>query len=336
MLHVRVVSPPGSTEHLVERLSADPGIRNLVVMHGAARRPDGDAVQFDLLTRFANPVLRELRAQIHDRGSVVIEDVDAAITGPEDPGDAGDPQAGGRPHYAEVPPVWEMVEAKIRAGGEYPPTFFTLLIIAGLIGAVGILTNSQILVVAAMVVGPEYGAIMATALGIDKGDRRAVRQGMTALALGFAMAVLATLIFGLLIRWSGETPQLYEHGVRPVSDLINSPNVFSVIVAVLAGVVGVVSLTESRANALIGVFISVTTIPAAADMGLSAAYGSWSEARGSAFQLLLNVVLLIAVGAFGLSVQRSIWRNRTARAAARARGPSPDAARQPGRPSSDA
>ena len=111
--------------------------------------------------------------------------------------------------------------------------------------------------------------------------------------------------------------------MRPVSDLINSPNVFSVIVAVLAGIVGVVSLTESRANALIGVFISVTTIPAASDMGLSAAYGSWSEARGSTFQLLLNVVLLIAVGAAGLRLQRAVWRNRTERADARARRPAP-------------
>jgi uncharacterized hydrophobic protein (TIGR00271 family) len=217
-----------------------------------------------------------------------------------------------------------MVESKIRAGGEYPLSFYGLLIIAGLIGAVGILTNSQILIVAAMVVGPEYGAIMATALGLDKGDRHAVRQGLAALAAGFALAVLATLIFGLLIRWSGETPRLYEAGVRPVSDLINSPNVFSVIVAVLAGAVGVVSLTESRANALIGVFISVTTIPAASDMGLSVAYGSWPEARGSTFQLLLNVVLLVAVGALGLRLQRSIWQGGTARAAARARRSSPD------------
>ena len=66
--------------------------------------------------------------------------------------------------------MWELVEANIRAGGQYPPSFFSLLVIAGLIGAVGILTNSQILIVAAMVVGPEYGAIMATALGIDKRD----------------------------------------------------------------------------------------------------------------------------------------------------------------------
>jgi uncharacterized hydrophobic protein (TIGR00271 family) len=328
MLHVRVVSPPGATEDLVEKLSADPGIRNIVVLPGAARQPDGDAVQFDLLTRFANPVLQELRAHAGTVSSIVIENVDVSITAPTDSGDSKDPghsHADGRPHFGELPPVWELVEANIRAGGEYPPSFFALLVIAGLIGAVGILTNSQILIVAAMVVGPEYGAIMATALGIDKRDRGAVRHGLTALVAGFALAVLATAIFGLLIRWSGETPRLYDVGVRPVSDLINSPNVFSVIVAVLAGIVGVVSLTESRANALIGVFISVTTIPAASDMGLSAAFGSWREARGSTFQLLLNVVLLIAVGAAGLSLQRAVWRNRTERAAAHARRPSPDA-----------
>jgi len=300
MLRVRVVSPPGWTERLVDKLSVDPGIRNLVVLPGAARRPTGDAVQFDLLTQFANPVLRELRAlPFGESGSVVVEDMDVP--------DSADAAPGRKAFYGEVAPVWEIVESKIRAGGVYPPSFFILLVIAGLIGAVGILTNSQILVVAAMVVGPEYGAIMATALGINKKDRRAVGNGLSALVAGFAMAVLATLIFGLVIKGLDRTPKLYELGVRPVSSLINSPNLFSVVVAVLAGLVGVVSLTEARANALIGVFISVTTIPAAADMGLSAAYGSWSEARGSTFQLLLNVVLLIAVGAGGLRLQRSIW-----------------------------
>jgi uncharacterized hydrophobic protein (TIGR00271 family) len=320
MLHIRVVSPPGTTDRLVETLSVGPGVRNLVVLRGAARRPVGDSVQFDLAVRFANPVLAQVRAQLRDRGSVVIENVNGAASGPEDQDGTQQPGAG-RPRDDEIPPVWEMVESTIRAGGEYPPSFFTLLVIAGLIGAVGILTNSQILVVAAMVVGPEYSAIMATALGIDKRDRRAVRHGLAALVAGFTLAVLATLVFGLLIRWSGHTPHLYELGIRPVSDLINTPNVFSVVVAVLAGIVGVVSLTESRANALIGVFISVTTIPAASDMGLSAAYGSWSEVRGSTFQLLLNVVLLIAVGAVGLRLLRSVWRRRTARADARAPQP---------------
>ena len=323
MLHVRVVSPPGATGELIEKLAADPGIRNLILLPGAARHPDGDAVQFDLPDQVANRVLERLRAQLGGDGSISIEYVDVSITTTAPaPGTRAPGTPAGRPRLADVPPVWDIVEAKIRADGQYPLSFFTLLVIAGLIGAVGILTNSQILIVAAMVVGPEYGAIMATALGIDKRDRGAVGRGLIALVAGFAIAVLAAAIFGLLIRWSGHTPHLYELGIRPVSDLINTPNVFSVIVAVLAGIVGVVSLTESRANALIGVFISVTTIPAASDMGLSAAYGSWSEARGSTFQLLLNVVLLIAVGAAGLRLQRAAWRNRTERAAAR---PSPPA-----------
>jgi hypothetical protein len=58
---------------------------------------------------------------------------------------------------------------------------------------------------------------------------------------------------------------------------------------------------------------AVTTIPAAADVGPSVAYGSWHEASGSLEQLLLNVVLLtvvllIVAGAGGLSTQRLIWR----------------------------
>jgi hypothetical protein len=73
-----------------------------------------------------------------------------------------------------------------------------------------------------------------------------------------------------------------------VSNLINTPNVFSVVVATpLAGIVGVVSLVEARTGALIVVFISVTTIPAAADIGVSARSRTGAK-RGSLIQLLLN------------------------------------------------
>lgn len=123
--------------------------------------------------------------------------------------------------------------------------------------------------------------------------------------------IVVTLLFGLAARASGKTPVPFLKGVRPVADLINTPNIFSVIVAVLAGVVGVVSLTEARANALIGVFISVTTIPAAASIGVSIAYSDWSAAGGSVLQLLLNVVLLIVVGAAGLRAQRAIWQRHS-------------------------
>ena len=305
MLHVRVVSPAELAKPLVEWLTAAPGVQNLVVLPGAARRPAGDAVHFDIRDDAANPLFRGLRDLGLDRdGSITVERVDAALTSPDAP--AGD---GGALRH-EIAPIWEMVQAVIRSGEAYAPSFYVLLAIAGLIGAVGLLTNSEILIVGAMVVGPEYNAIISVALGVSRRDRRAVRDGLLALLWGFLAAIVVTYLFGLAVRGSGKAPAEFLAGVRPVSDLINSPDAFSVIVAVLAGIVGVVSLTESRANALIGVFISVTTIPAAAAVGVSAAFGSWREARGSLLQLLLNVFLLIVVGAAGLSTQRWIWRRR--------------------------
>ena len=298
-----MVSPVEVTGRLIARLTSDSGVSNLVMLPAAAKRPDGDAVQFDLEEASANWVLRQLRDLGLDRdGSVLIETVDAAIT------DGADQKADSGTYHGEHAPVWDLVEAKIRADAKYPPSFFALLMFAGLIGACGILTNSQILVVGAMVVGPEYSAIIAVALGFGSRDRPLVRDGLLALLWGFFAAIVMTLLFGLAVRASGDTPAQFLEGVRPVADLIDTPNIFSVIVAILAGLVGVISLTESRANALIGVFISVTTIPAAASVGVSVAYAGWSEAWGSLEQLLLNVFLLIVVGAGGLLTERKLWR----------------------------
>ncbi|GHC58057.1 hypothetical protein GCM10010507_38520 [Streptomyces cinnamoneus] len=172
----------------------------------------------------------------------------------------------------------------------------------------GIITNSPILIVAAMVVGPEYGAITSVALGIDHGNRTRIRRGLFALTAGFLPAVVVTFLFSWTIRGLGLQPEAFDLGIRPVSTLIDAPDVFSVVVAVLAGVVGIVSLTQARTSALFGVFISVTTIPAAADIGVSCAFSSWSEARGSLIQLLLNIVLLIVVGVLTLRFQRAVWR----------------------------
>ncbi len=144
-------------------------------------------------------------------------------------------------------PVWEVVDARIRNDGIYPPAWFVLPLIAGLIAAIGILINSQILIVAAMVVGPEHGAITSIARAGTGLDGSTAARGLLALLFGFAGAIVACIALGAVIRAAGLTPHAFELGIRPVSGLINTPNVFSVIVAVLAGIVGILSLTESRA-----------------------------------------------------------------------------------------
>jgi len=278
-------------------------VLNLVVLPGRARNPDGDAIECDVVSGSANTVLPNLRRlQVDRRGSIVIEPVELAISGRV--ADIETQQLGALANA----PVWEEVEARIRAEGTYSPSFYLFLISAGIIGAVGILTNSQILIVAAMVLGPEYGAITSVALGLDRHSGKAVREGLSALTVGFVLAVVAAFAFALLVRVLGLEPTAFRIGIRPVTNLIDTPNLYSLVVAVLAAVVGIVSLTHARSSTLLGVFISVTTIPAASDIGVASAFGSWSEARGSLLQLLLNIVVLIVVGLLTLKFVRLLWR----------------------------
>ncbi len=166
-------------------------------------------MQFDVRPGSANSVFRQLKTFQDGHGNgVAVEYVDATLGGQPAPASK---------HFVvqrDVAPVWELVEARIHSDAVYAPSFYVLLGIAGLIGAVGILTNSQILIVGAMVVGPEYNAIMGVALGIDKRARQPVLRGTLALLAGLTAAMAVTLLFGLGIRWSGRTLQLYPIGIR--------------------------------------------------------------------------------------------------------------------------
>ena len=79
----------------------------------------------------ANPVFTALRdLQLDHTGVIAVERVDAALTATPLPGRRGAIRR-------DTAPVWEMVQAVIGAGADYAPSFYLLLIIAGLIGAVG-------------------------------------------------------------------------------------------------------------------------------------------------------------------------------------------------------
>jgi uncharacterized hydrophobic protein (TIGR00271 family) len=308
MFHVRMTSPPAGTGAVLDILGASPGAGNVTVLPGSARFPDGDVIECDLTPEVASQVIGQLRElDPRQRGPIAVDKLDTAVI--RSHREMIRPLLSDR----EIAPVWEVVDATIRANATYPVSFFLLLVAAGIIAAVGILTNSQILIVAAMVVGPEYNAILGTALGVTQGHARPVRRGLVALGVGFALAIVAALAFALVIRHTAGAPRDYQLGFLPVANLISEPDLYSVVVAVVAGIVGVVSILQARASALIGVFISVTTIPAAADIGVAAAFAHWHEVRGAVEQLLLNVVILLAVGVVVLILQRRFWSSRAIR-----------------------
>jgi uncharacterized hydrophobic protein (TIGR00271 family) len=181
------------------------------------------------------------------------------------------------------------------------------MIVAVALASIAVITDSSVLVVGAMVVGPEFAAIAAAATGVVLGRLDITRRAIGLLAASFATSVLVVAVLALLARAGGwVTPEAVTRA-RPLTGFIWHPDHWSFVVAVLAGVAGVISVTAGKASALVGVFISVTTVPALGNLALGLALWAPAEVRGSLLQLGLNLAGLGLAGVLTLSVQRA-WK----------------------------
>lgn len=70
-------------------------------------------------------------------------------------------------------------------------------------------------------------------------------------------------------------------------------------------IAGILALTSAKSGALVGVLISVTTVPAAANAAVALAYWVPSEAIGSGVQLMINLASITVAGVLTLLVQRA-------------------------------
>ena len=106
---------------------------------------------------------------------------------------------------------------------------------------------------------------------------------------------------------------------RPQTGFIWQPDIWSFIVALVAGTAGVLALSLNQSNTMVGVFISVTTVPAAGNLALGLAFWERQEILGSLTQLAINISGMMIAGTLFLVFQRLLW-TRLATAAERAFG----------------
>lgn len=305
MLHLRLIVPHELTGTVLERLSATRGVAHIVRGSGSATRPEGDVVLCDVAREAANEVVEWLQTQgVHRRGAITVEAVEAIVS---DAAAAAETLAPG--HGADAL-VWEELESRARVEAVLTVSFLAFMAVAAIIAAVGILLDSPILVIGAMVVGPEYGPLAALCVAIVRRRQQPARGAAVTLSTGLIVAAAAALVATIVFRLTGLAPEAYELGDRELTAFISHPDGMAVAVAVLAGIVGMLSLTEARAGALVGVLVSVTTIPAASNVGVATAYREWSEVGGAALQLGLNVAALVVAGVATLAIQARVTTRR--------------------------
>jgi uncharacterized hydrophobic protein (TIGR00271 family) len=293
-----LIVPGPLADRVLGRLRAAGGVAHLAHHPDASLAPPGDVISCDVAREATNEIVEWLQELgIHRAGAISIEPLETVVS------DAAAEAERAAPGHGIDALVWEEVEAYARDKSRITVSYLVFMSIASVIAGVGILVDSPVLVVGAMVVGPEYGPLAAACVSVLRGRPVPALRAVATLVSGLAVATVVTWLFTLVVRAWNIGPLPDDLSERTLTRFISHPDGLAAIVAVLAGIVGMLSLTQARSTTLVGVLVSVTTIPAAANLALAAAYTEWNELDGAAIQLAINLGGLVLGGVVTLAIQ---------------------------------
>jgi len=161
MLHLRIVSPADLTASVLQALAEDPGVTHITADRGGATEPLGDLVSCDVVRASANPLIERLKAAgVSERGGITLTELETVIS-----------VAAERAQEQVVTPeidtvVWEEVAARTSDESTFSVSFGLLMVFAGVIASVAIVTNNPVLIVGAVIVSPDYGPMAALSVAL--------------------------------------------------------------------------------------------------------------------------------------------------------------------------
>ena len=256
----------------------------------------------DVAREAGDGLLAGLRAMDLDRtGSIAIENIDLSLSRRADRAEDEAPGEG-----ADAV-LWESLTDATHEESTLSATYLAFLTLATMIAACGVVLDNAILIVGAMAVGPEFGPLAGICTALVQRAPRLAWRSVQALLVGFALAMVVTVGFSLFMDAVGLFRVEALEAARPNTNFIYRPDWFSFVVAVLAGIAGMLSLTSAKSGALVGVAISVTTVPAAANAAVALGYQEYGQAWHSMEQLLLNLAGIVIAGTLTLAAQKLLW-----------------------------
>lgn len=174
----------------------------------------------------------------------------------------------------------------VASGVERSWIYFLMLLSAGLIALLGLLTNSVAVVIGAMLISPLMGPIISSGLALTIGDLPLARRAFRTIAVSVALLILVTALATLISPLKEPTAEIMAR-VRP--------NIYDLLVAVLSGIVGAVALCTKR-NYLItatGVAVATAVVPPLSVVGYGLGTGQIMLAMGGFLLFFTNFVAII-------------------------------------------
>lgn len=304
LVHLRLTAPAELSDDVIRALEADPCVTNVVVIPGACRSPQGDLIECDAARETAGQLVDGLNdIGLGERGGIVISRPSstpfrrAAELEEAAPGEADDAV------------IWDEILDTAKSASRPTIGYHVFLVMATVLAAIAVITDSSVLVVGAMVVSPDFAPVAALCTGVVFGWGRLVGRSALLIVLSFVLAIAAVAVLGLIARGTHLITPADVSRPRPQTAFIWHPDQWSFIVALVAGAVGVLAMSTDKATAMVGVFISVTTVPAAGNLALGIATWERGEMAGSAAQLGINLAGMALSGIATLTIQRLVWHH---------------------------
>jgi uncharacterized hydrophobic protein (TIGR00271 family) len=208
--------------------------------------------------------------------------------------------------------VWEDVLGMAWLYSRPLARYLAFMLVAGVIAGYGVIDRNEILIVGAMAVSPDLLPIAAAAVGVVSRRAGLAGRALATLVVGLAAASVAAGLCTFAQNQLDLIPSGFNLEEVGVLGSLVSVNDETIVVALVAGVAGMLAL-ETRASSGVGVAISVTTIPAAAYLGVAAGLGELGTATGALGVLGMNVAMLVVGASVTLALQRVLMTRAVAR-----------------------
>jgi uncharacterized hydrophobic protein (TIGR00271 family) len=212
---------------------------------------------------------------------------------------------------ANVSLIWADVLGQARQDARPVARYLVFMIVAGVIAGFGVIEASGILIVGAMAISPDTLPINATCVGLASRRARLAVNAFATLVVGLGATCAAAIALTAGLKLFKLLPSGFVVGESALSGL-TSVSSATIGVALAAGVAGMLAF-ETRASSAVGVAISITTIPAAAYLGVAAGFGEADKVPGALAVLAVNVAMLLLSGTATLLIQRRYTRPVRAR-----------------------
>lgn len=171
--------------------------------------------------------------------------------------------------------------------------YVLLMMMAALIAAVGLIAGLPMAIVGAMAFSRDLGRLNVMGFAILFREVRLFLRGAGSVAVGMFVAIVFAAIATLVLEATGAATDPLQDIPDRLRDFVSVLDGFTIMVALGAGVAAMLVFISERGTTAVGVGVSITTIPAAAYIGIALAEGAWSDARSGAAVLIVNIVCVL-------------------------------------------